>query len=95
MAENFPKLMTGTNHIYKKLRDNKQNKQEKTHRVVVFKLQNKNKTKTNKDKEKILKVARKITCITCGRIKIRIISDFPSGTIKTRLEWKEIFILLK
>ena len=26
MAENFPKLMTDTNHIYKKLRDNKQNK---------------------------------------------------------------------
>ena len=49
----------------------------------------------NKDKEKILKVAREKETVTYKGDPIRLSADFSKETLQTRRGWKEVFKVMK
>ena len=48
-----------------------------------------------KDKERILKEARKITATHYIQEKLKSLSDFPAGTSQARMEQKDVFKAMK
>ena len=77
MAKNFPNLMKNINIQSKKLNE-LQIDSTPTHIIV--------KLLKDKDKNKILKVARKITSHVQGNL-IRLTANFSSETMKARRQW--------
>ena len=48
-----------------------------------------------KDKERILKAARKKQLVTYRGILIRLSADFEKETLQARMDWQEIFKVMK
>ena len=48
-----------------------------------------------KDKERILKVARKRETVTYKGVPIRVSADFSRETVQARRGWKEVFQVMK
>ena len=48
-----------------------------------------------KDKERILKAARKKETVTYKRVPIKLSADFSKETLQARRGWKEIFQVMK
>ena len=48
-----------------------------------------------KDKEKILKAARKKETVTYKGVPIRLSADFSKETLKARRVWEEVFTVMK
>lgn len=76
-----------SSHRSRKLRQDKY--QKNTPRRIIHKPQK------NKDKEKILKEARRQKYLTYREIGIRIALNFSSEAVQARREWGEIFKVLK
>ena len=48
-----------------------------------------------KDKERILKAARKKELVSYRRVPIRLSADFSKGSLQARRDWQEIFRIRK
>ena len=48
-----------------------------------------------KDKERILKAARKKETVTYKGVSVRLSADFSKGTLQARRGWKEVFEVMK
>ena len=48
-----------------------------------------------KDKERILKAARKKETVTYKRVPIRLSADFSKESLQARRGWKELFEVMK
>ena len=68
---------------------NKVNPKRPTSRYITVKIYK------VKDKERILKAARENQLVTYKRIPIRPSDDFSKETLQARLDWQEIFKVMK
>ena len=92
MKENFPNLakeidfqaVQEAQRVPKKL-DPRRN----TPKHIIIKLSK------VKDKERILKVARKRETVTYKGVPIRVSADFSRETVQARRGWKEVFEIMK
>ena len=48
-----------------------------------------------KDKERTLKAARERQIVTCKGVPIRLSADFSKETLQARLDWQEVFKVMK
>ena len=48
-----------------------------------------------KEKERILKAARRKETVTCKAVPIRLSADFSKETLQARRGWQEIFTVMK
>ena len=48
-----------------------------------------------KDKERVLKAARKKKLVTYRGVPIRLSGDFSKGSLQARRDWQEIFEVMK
>ena len=90
MSENFPNLKETDIKIQEAQRaPNKLNPNRPTPRHIIIK-----KAKVS-DKERILKAAREKESVNYKGTPIRLLADLSKETLQARMEWQDIFKVLK
>ena len=91
MKENFPKLVKEINMQFQEAQrvPNKINSKKPTPRHIIIK------TPEVKNKERILKAARKKQLVTYRGFPIRLSNNFSKVTLQARRDWQEIFKVMK
>ena len=92
MKENFPNLSKEIDFhgVHKAQRvPKKLDPRKHTPRHIIIKLP------MIKDKERILKAARGKETVTYKGIPIRLSADFSKETLQARMDWKEVFEVMK
>ena len=91
MKENFPNLVKETDVEVQEAQriPNKLDLLRTTPRHIIIKMLQ------LKDEERILKTARKKQRVTYKVVPIRLSADFSKETLQARMDWQEIFKVMK
>ena len=89
MKENFPNLGKEIDFQEAQRVPKKLDTRKHTPRHIIITLPN------IKDKERILKAARKKERVTYKGVPIRLSADFSKETLQARRDWKEVFQVMK